>query len=167
MSEFHIRSAADISRLQESWNVECKLARGKGGTGALPEDIWETYSAFANTAGGNICLGVEELPDGSFRLAGIERPQEVLKSLWAGLNDPRKVSVNVLCIDSIAIIPVEDTSIIHIHVPKAPASLGPVYINGDPLTGSYHRVGDADVRQSPDKVSKHLARLRGQVLSRA
>ena len=33
-----------------------------------------------------------------------------------------------------------------------------VFINGNPVTGSYHRVGDADVRQSEDKVRKLMAR---------
>ena len=153
-----INSVDDIRTLRESWNVECKLAQGRHGRGTLPEDIWETYSAFANTAGGNIFLGLEELPDGSFRLAGIENPRQVMRELWQGLNDRKKVSSNVLCVDSLAIIPVEDTSIIHIHVPKAPPSLSPVFINGNPVTGSYHRVGDADVRQSEDKIRKLMAR---------
>lgn len=91
----------------------------------------------------------------------------VLKELWAGLNDRGRVSANVLCVDSLAVIGIDHTQIIHIHVPKAPPALSPVYINGNPMTGSYHRVGDADVRQSPEKVAKLMARLRGEFVAKA
>ncbi|MDM7480772.1 MAG: hypothetical protein P3W96_001975 [Halomonas sp.] len=46
-----IASLEDIVALRESVEVECKLAQGRDGKGALPWDFWETYSAFANTQG--------------------------------------------------------------------------------------------------------------------
>jgi ATP-dependent DNA helicase RecG len=61
----------DIKALKETWQIECKLAQGRDGEGALPEDIWETYSAFANTQGGDIFLGLRELGPGDYKLAGI------------------------------------------------------------------------------------------------
>ncbi len=42
------RTLADIRRLHESVALECKLAAGRDGKGALPDDFWPTYSAFAN-----------------------------------------------------------------------------------------------------------------------
>lgn len=61
-----------LSRLTESVELECKLAAGRDGKGAIPRDLWETYSAFANTHGGVILLGIREKPKGRFRIEGVQ-----------------------------------------------------------------------------------------------
>ncbi|EKD38594.1 MAG: hypothetical protein ACD_75C00682G0002 [uncultured bacterium] len=65
-----IRTLADIASLSETVDLECKLAAGKDGKGQLPADFWPTYSAFANTHGGVILLGVKE-KQGRFSLHGV------------------------------------------------------------------------------------------------
>jgi len=45
----------DLLKYGEHLTLECKKAES-----TLPNSVWETYSAFANTSGGTILFGVEE-----------------------------------------------------------------------------------------------------------
>jgi predicted HTH transcriptional regulator len=46
---------ANITQQRESFHLETKKAAG-----GVPTSLWETYSAFANTSGGVILLGISE-----------------------------------------------------------------------------------------------------------
>lgn len=91
-----------ISRYRENNRLEAKLA-----TGGLPRSIWETYSAFANTYGGVILLGVEELPDHTLRVQGLLEPRELVDEFTALLQDPRVVSANLLTPGDIQVLHVD------------------------------------------------------------
>lgn len=133
----------------------------------MPEDIWETYSAFANTQGGDIFLGLRELGPANYELAGIVNPQKVVSEFMAGVNDPQVVSANVLCIDSIGILQIDGKYLIHINVPRAPVYLRPVHIGNDPLNGSYVRSGEADLRLDPDRVRRIQAKVRWELVAKS
>lgn len=157
----------DIAALRETWNIECKLAQGRDGHGALPEDIWETYSAFANTQGGDIFLGLRELGPGKYELAGIRDAAKVVAEFLDGVNDIRVVSANILCIDNVAILHIEGKAVIHINVPRASIHLRPVYVGSDPLHGSFIRTGSSDIKLFPDRVKRMQARVRAELLTKA
>ena len=103
-----------ISRYRENNRLEAKLA-----TGGLPRSIWETYSAFANTYGGVILLGVEELPDHTLRVQGLLEPRELVDEFTALLQDPRVVSANLLTPGDIQVLHVDGGDIVAITVPPA------------------------------------------------
>jgi predicted HTH transcriptional regulator len=124
-----ISSLEDIAAMRESVDVECKLAVGRDGKGALPNDIWETYSAFANTAGGDIFLGVREKKGNTFEFQGIENTTKVLDEFWNGLNNPQKVSCNLLRERWVKVIELDGKSLIQIHVPQANRKQKPIYLN--------------------------------------
>ena len=73
MDRFGIK---DLDKLRENNQIEAKQAV-KG----LP-NLWDTYSAFANTFGGVIFLGVKEEADGSFTPVKIEDPDKILKDFF-------------------------------------------------------------------------------------
>ncbi len=128
-----------IQKYRENNRIEAKKALG-----GLPESIWETYSAFANTLGGIILLGVIEKEDKSLATIDLPEPEELISEFWEIVNDPKRTSVNILSPTDVSIQIVDGNHIIVIQVPRAGRAYRPVYVGGDPLTGSYRRNGDGD-----------------------
>jgi ATP-dependent DNA helicase RecG len=148
----------NAENLREDIDLEAKSALGQDGRGALPKDFFETYSAFANSDGGIIYLGVKELKDRSFDAHGIENPDPVLDDLWNQLNNQQKVSRNLLTPDMVRRFPAAAGRwVIEIEVPRAARQERPIFINGNPLTGTYkrHHAGDYHCRE--DEVKRMLA----------
>lgn len=149
----------NLQNYREGNRIEAKQALG-----GLPESIWETYSAFANADGGIILLGVEELPDKALHALDLLDPQWLIEDFWAILNDPLKVSVNILTEQNVQIHTVDGKNIIAITVPKAGASHRPVYIENDLYRGTYRRNGEGDYRCTREEIDAMLAeRMRGEV----
>ncbi|MDR1857349.1 MAG: ATP-binding protein [Desulfovibrio sp.] len=125
----------DWDLLREGWSIEAKLAQGPDGRGELPSSFWETYSAFANTNGGIIVLGASERADGSFDARGIVDIDKIETNLWSSLQNPMKVSANILSQTNISHEEINGKWVIVIHIQKAPRSKLPVYINPKSVTG--------------------------------
>lgn len=81
-----LKSLNDMFLLRESVSLECKLANGRDGKGALPEDFWPTYSAMANADGGVVVLGLRERK-GRFEPVGLENVDKVRTELFNNLNN--------------------------------------------------------------------------------
>lgn len=137
-----------IDQYRENNRIEAKKAAG-----GLPHSIWETYSAFANTIGGVILLGVEELPDHSLRPIHLPHARQLVNEFWTLLNTPAKVSVNILTEQDVVIHEQDGCRFISITVPRAQRYDKPVYVDGNPLRGSYRRNGEGDYRCTPEAVA--------------
>ena len=129
-----------IEQYRENNRIEAKKALG-----GLPRSVWETYSAFANTYGGIILLGVEELADKSFCTVDLPAPEKLIKEFWDIVNNPNKTSVNVLSSKDVFVQEVDGDHIVVINVPRAERSYKPVYVDGNPLN-TYRRNGEGDYR---------------------
>ena len=156
-----VNSLEDISALKEGVDIECKLAQGKDGKGAFPKSLWKAYSAFANTVGGYIFLGLREKPNGHFELAGIKNIDKVINEFWTTFNSLEKVSESILQNSSVRKQYINDKMIIQVYVPQALRKHRPVYINGNPFTGTYKRFGSTNQLQNNEAV-KHMLAEQGE-----
>lgn len=125
----------------------------KASTSELSKDIWTTYSAFANTSGGLIILGVSESKSG-YEIVGVTNPDQRIKELWNLLHSTQKVNCNLLRNDDVIKMKVEGKYIIQIKVPKADLGRRPIYIN-DNKSQTYIRTDDGD-RKANDDQFKYL-----------
>ncbi|MBS5234974.1 MAG: ATP-binding protein, partial [Collinsella sp.] len=132
-----------LASYRENNRIEAKAAKG-----GLPRSMWETYSAFANTYGCVILLGVKEREDGTFETVGLT-PAEVEhlhQDFWNTVSNRSKVSA-VLHIESeVEVLEADDGMVVAIHVPRAPRDERPVHINDNLFEGTYRRRGEGDYR---------------------
>lgn len=138
-----------LTTYKESSRLEVKSARG-----GLPNSLWESYSAFANSEGGVIVLGIKEnAKDGSLYVEGLDDVHKLMKDFWNTVNNRQKVSSNILT-DSMAVPEkLEGKDVIVINVPRAERTSRPVYVGSDPRTGTYRRNFEGDYHCSLEEVS--------------
>jgi len=141
----------NLSAYRESDRIEAKKALG-----GLPESLWETYSAFANTRGGVILLGVGENKDRSLYPVDLPNPTELMRHFWRIISNPDFISTNILTDEHVYWMDLDGKDIIVIEVPEATPSQKPIYLGQDPYAGSYERIGDGDYRCSREDVSRML-----------
>lgn len=152
-----IHTIADLELLRESVDLECKLAAGRDGKGALPEDFWPTYSAFANTEGGIVVLGVRERQE-QFIVEGLVNVAKVRKELFDALNNRQKVSVNLLNDAQVREIQLESRTVMVVEIPRATRKQRPVHLTANPFLGhTYRRLNDGDRALADDEVKRMLA----------
>ncbi len=131
----------------------------KGAKGGLPRDLWETYSAFANTDGGTLWLGITQR-NGKLEVHGISEAEKLVADFWNTINNRGKVNRNLLSSGNVRIVPLEDRpghSLIRIEVPRAGRRERPVYIGVDPFHGSFRRNFEGDYRCREDEVRRMFA----------
>lgn len=89
-------------------------------------------------------LGVEELEDKTLHPIDLPFPEKLIKDFWDTVNNRSKVSVNILSSKDVYIQSINDKKIVVINVPRAQRYYKPVYLNENPISGSYRRNGEGD-----------------------
>ncbi|MDR3293918.1 MAG: putative DNA binding domain-containing protein [Clostridiales bacterium] len=135
-----------ITEYRENNRLEAKKA-----VGGLPQSVWDTYSAFANTNGGVILLGVEELPDKSLNIVGLDNPEKVTADFWNTINNAQKVSRNILKDKHVRIFEYDGKRVVVIEVQRAERVDKPIYLNND-VWNAFRRNGEGDFRCSKESV---------------
>ena len=141
----------NLLRYGERISLECKEAAG-----GLPKSVWETYSAFANTDGGIILLGIRENPgetdfEKRFTVTGVKNPAKMVKEFWDTLNS-EKVSTSVSVDSDVQIVPYGGKNIVVIKVRRADYQKRPVFLNGNPMKGTFKRNYEGDYHCAEDDI---------------
>ncbi|MDO4318602.1 MAG: putative DNA binding domain-containing protein [Lachnospiraceae bacterium] len=140
----------NIGKYTENNRIEAKKALG-----GLPHSIGETYSAFANTLGGILLLGVEEHTDKSLHPIDLPNPEKLIKEFWDIINNPKKVSVNILSHKDVYVQEVQGKRMVVINVPRAQRFDRPVYLEGN-SANTYRRNGEGDYKCTKEEVNAML-----------
>lgn len=136
----------------EGLQVEIKACKD-----ALPRSIWETYSAFANTRGGIILLGITEHKDlpaaERFEVTGVDDANKIVTDFFNIINNKQKVSHSVIVDSDVRIARYEGKDIVYINVPEADYRQKPVYINNNIQSGTFKRIHEGDRHVSMEELA--------------
>lgn len=136
--------------LGEDQDVEFKLAEG-----GLPKSLWETISAFANTEGGTLVLGVAEKGE-THEIVGVRSPAKLIKAFWDGHHNPQKFSPAICTESDVRLVQINGRDLLLIRVRRAARTQRPVFVNGNPLTGTYKRNFEGDYHCAEAEVRQML-----------
>ena len=141
----------DLKKIKENENIEFKRADNN-----LPNSLWGTYSAFCNTSGGIIILGIEEEKNGDNIIIGINDIDKMEKDIWNTANNLAKVSYNVIGNGDIYKVKIDDKNIMILDIKEAPHNKKPVYLNRK-IENTYIRRGEADKKADNDEIGTLMA----------
>ncbi len=130
--------------LKEDCSTEIKKSK------FLPKDLWETYSAFSNTNGGTIYLGIKENSPKNIIL-GVENPRKVIDDFIVTCRNPSKVNYDNSNEENITLINIDGKTILQIDIEEAPLSKKPVFCGGN-IENSFIRKGSADLKMTNDEL---------------
>lgn len=104
----------------------------------------------------DILFGIEENVkevdfDKRFTIIGIKNADQCLKDFWNTINS-EKVSSNILMDADVGTCTVEDAVIMWIRVPQADYRNKPIYINNNPMKGTFKRNYEGDYHCTEDEI---------------
>ncbi|HWF79716.1 MAG TPA: ATP-binding protein [Streptosporangiaceae bacterium] len=137
-----------VARLRET-GVEFEDVEVKSAAGGLPRNVGETMSAFANSRGGIIILGLDERA--GFAPSGLSDPV-ALRDELAGVARSKLTPALAPVID---ILPFEGAVLVLAEIEALPTAQRPCYVTARGLyNGAFVRVGDGDQRLTPYEIDR-------------
>jgi len=107
-------------------------------------------------------LGVlEDKTDRTLYPVDLPDPQRLIAQFLDGINDTRVVNRNILKKSDVRVDVVDGKEIVVIRVPRAKRIEKPIFIGGNPFSGTYTRINDADIRCDEEEVKKMLLEAKG------
>lgn len=133
----------------ETETIENKLVSG----GNLPGDLWEPITAFCNSDGGTIKLGVDK----NGIIKGVET--KYIDKLCGDINSQCLSSYNHKIYPNITLNP---NGTIEVYIPPTPASLRPIFSSSRGLPkGGRVRIGTSNIQLDEEWIKRYAIAARG------
>ena len=119
---------------------------------AAPKVVYETVSAFANTAGEWLVFGVHD-HGGALAIVGIMQVDKVQNDFLRVLRSGQKINRAIGVAEDV--IETDGKTLRVFHIPESPRSDKPVHLDGD-IRRSFIRRGAGDERCSTEEIERFL-----------
>ena len=139
-------------------SVESDDLEFKSAAGGFPGSFWDTYSAFANSEGGVIVLGVIERK-GKFYIDNLsdEQIEKYTKDFWNNVNNRATVSCNLLKTEDVVVEDYNGHKLMLFFIPRASREQRPVYRTSQPYNGTFKRNYEGDYKCTEKEVQRMFA----------
>src|SRR6056297_697050 len=134
--------------IQKLNSLEWEDFEVKAAKGELPKSVWETVSAFANTTGGWLVLGVKETGKG-YEVTGVKNAEKLEQDF---LNTLRGTKFNVFVSTKQEVHRFNDKTVLAFFIPVHKNK--PVYFNNQ--SNTFIRRGSADQRATQEEIDSML-----------
>ena len=137
-----MQKAELLTKLED---IEWEDLEFKSAESGLPKSIWESVSAFANSAGGWIFLGVSERK-GEFIVSGLKQAAKLEQDFINTLNSAEKF--NYVIRPRVKKYKISNKTVLGFYIPIAKNK--PIYFNS--LKNTYVRSGSGDRKASSEEI---------------
>jgi len=136
-----------INKIKEiEWeDFEVKKAKN-----SVPKNCWETVSAFANTKGGCLIFGIEEI-DKKIFISGVNNPEKIHNDFITTL---RSEKFNTAFSAKGIKKRINSKTVLVYYIPEMPRQAKPIYFNE--IRNTFIRYGGTDQRATKKEIEKFL-----------
>lgn len=126
-------------------DIEWEDFEAKEAKSELPKNVWETVSAFANTSGGWIVLGVKQVGK-KFEASGVDNAEKLEQDF---LGTIRSQKFNAIVDVKSKLYHIDGRRVLAFHIASSPQK--PIYFNNPQNT--FIRFGSGDQRANNNEIT--------------